>query len=153
MRQQWLDQRELIDSMVDNSPASPAGLPLKKGREVNLIDPAIMEIPSTITISRNNKNTIANGAGGSVLAEPAAASEGAEVFYTGNNYASYSTNGGAIWVNVPIPAGPADASLPCCDNDVIHDKGQQEVRSKKLEVKIGCHFPIFSFPPSIDGRG
>lgn len=126
VRQQWLDQRDLIDSMVDSNPASPAGLPLKKGREVNVIDPSIMEAPSTFTVSRNNKNTIANGAAGSVLAEPAAASEGMEVFYAGNNYASYSTDGGATWVNVPIPAGPADALVPCCDNDVVHDKGHGE---------------------------
>jgi hypothetical protein len=39
----------------------------------------------------------------------------------GNTHAEYSDNHGNSWVNVPIPAGPADAPYLCCDPDVVHD--------------------------------
>lgn len=63
------------------------------------------------------RNTVATAVS-STLAEPAAANEGDSVFYTGNTYASSSDDSGAGWTHVALPAGPPDAPVPCCDQDV-----------------------------------
>lgn len=70
-------------------------------------------------VGRNFRNTRAQVVS-STLAEPAAANDGAEVFYGGNTYFSRSTNHGATWVADVIPAGPADAQFACCDLDAVH---------------------------------
>lgn len=72
-----------------------------------------------LSIVRNNRNTRAEAVS-STLAEPAAANDGNLVFYSGNTYNSYSPNKGATWGNRVIHAGPAEASVPCCDADVVH---------------------------------
>jgi hypothetical protein len=82
-------------------------------------------LPSSRYIGRNNINTRANLAGfGSTLAETSAVNEGPNIFYTGNNHAEFSINGGVGYVNAGIPAGPAAAPFPCCDNDSVYDKGR-----------------------------
>jgi hypothetical protein len=88
---------------------------------------AVSEIssPASTFIGRNNRNTSANGAQASTLAEPAAANNGIHVLASGNfSHFEFSTNGGVVWTTGFFPAGPADAPFPCCDNDVIHDKGR-----------------------------
>ena len=80
--------------------------------------------PDTFFIGANRRNTLAMSIS-STLAEPAAANEGSFVFYMGNTYASYSTNGGVTYTQVPIPNGPSYAPIACCDPDVIHDEARQ----------------------------
>ena len=74
------------------------------------------------SIRRNFRNTRAQAVS-STLAEPAAANDAAEVFYSGNTYFSRSADRGATWIAQSIPAGPADAPFACCDNDVVHHSG------------------------------
>lgn len=73
----------------------------------------------TLSIRRNFRNTRAQAVS-STLAEPAAANDANEVFYTGNTYASYSSNHGSTWAARALHAGPAEANIPCCDADVVH---------------------------------
>jgi len=72
-----------------------------------------------LAIGRNFRNTRAQAVS-STLAEPAAANDFSEVFYSGNTYNSYSANHGATWSAQAVHAGPAEANIPCCDADVVH---------------------------------
>ena len=68
--------------------------------------------PQNLVIGRNSRNTRAQVAGNSTLAEPAAANNGPLVFAAGNfAHAEFSNNGGATWTNIPLPGGPADAPI------------------------------------------
>jgi hypothetical protein len=89
--------------------------------------------PSSTLIGRNNKNTAANGAGGSSLAEPAAINEGIRAFAGGNlSHNEYSTNGGSAWTTVAMPAGPTDAPLLWGDTDVVYDTARGLTISSNL---------------------
>ena len=68
---------------------------------------------------RNFRNTRAQVVS-STLAEPSAAQDSVEVFYGGNTYFSRSADRGATWTALAIPAGPAEASIACCDLDAVH---------------------------------
>ena len=116
--------RESIARATQNDPPSPAGLPSVVGHGTELLDDAnFPNPPGSFVIHRNNLNppTLSQ----STLAEPAAANNGAQVLATGNfTHFEFSVNGGVTWTKAVFPAGPADAPIPCCDNDVIHDKGR-----------------------------
>jgi hypothetical protein len=125
-----LQRQEQMDAHVDSSPPSPPGLSLVPGRETQVTDPNAGEFhgtPALLVIGRNNKNTNANNAAlASTLAEPAAANNAMRVFAAGNfNHAEISTNGGSTWANVALPGGPADASILCCDHDVVIDDARR----------------------------
>lgn len=85
----------------------------------------------TLQVRRNNRNTRASAVS-STLGETAAANEGASVLYTGNTYASSSTNRGVNWAAVGIPAGPSDAPSACCDQDVLRD----HVRDRTFSIML-----------------
>ena len=122
-----LEMREqTAAALADNGQTGAAGLPLVAGRPTDATTPAEAEFPgnpASLVIGRNNRNTNANNpAKGSTLAEPAAANNSRRVFAAGNfNHAEVSTNGGATWADVPLPAGPAAAPIVCCDHDVVID--------------------------------
>ena len=81
------------------------------------------ELPNTLTIGKNRKNTLAEAAGNSTLAEPAAINNRNQVLYAGNfAHLERSTNHGLTYVALSIPAGPADAPIRCCDNDMTIDE-------------------------------
>ncbi len=78
--------------------------------------------PDTLQIGRNNKNTSAENAANSTLAEPAAINNRAQVLYAGNfSHLEFSTNHGLTYAARTMPAGPADAPVLCCDNDMAMD--------------------------------
>lgn len=82
-------------------------------------------VPSNFVLGSNVLNTQADNTGNSTLAEPAAANEGPNIFYAGNfGHNEFSTNGGATWTNVTIPAGPSEAPSTCCDWDVVYDQAR-----------------------------
>jgi hypothetical protein len=82
-----------------------------------------VELPDTVTIGRNLKNIRAEDAANSTLAEPAAVNNRNQVLYTGNfAHAERSINHGLTYTSFAIPAGPADAPIQCCDNDVAYDE-------------------------------
>jgi hypothetical protein len=121
-----LQMREQMAALADNGQTAAAGLPLVAGRETDASTPAEGQFPGNpalLVIGRNNRNTNANNpAKGSTLAEPAAANNARRVFAAGNfDHAEVSTNGGATWADVPLPAGPAAAPIVCCDHDVVID--------------------------------
>lgn len=124
-RKQQIRQRMI--TRANNQPPSPPGLPLQVGPSTEVRayeDPAVKfhGVPGTLILGRNNKNTRANGVLGSTLAEPVAVNNAAHVFAAGNfNHAEFSANGGVTWTNVPLPAGPADAPIACCDHDAVID--------------------------------
>jgi hypothetical protein len=91
--------------------------PTKVGRN------GAIELPDTVTIGRNPKNIRAEDAANSTLAEPAAVNNRAQVLYSGNfSHAERSTNHGVTYTSFTIPAGPTDAPIRCCDNDVAFDE-------------------------------
>jgi len=82
--------------------------------------------PSALIVGRNNFNNRANNntcGTASTLAEPAAANEGAHVYYTGNlRHQEFSINGGATYTcAAAYPAGPAEAPIAFGDTDVVYD--------------------------------
>ncbi|MGH8532241.1 MAG: hypothetical protein ACREV1_05775 [Gammaproteobacteria bacterium] len=141
-----LERRAEMITTVDNSAPSPPGLPLRVGRATGLGSAQEAEArfpgdPSLLIIGRNNKNTRANSALGSTLAEPAAANNARLVFAAGNfNHAEFSANGGGKWTNVPLPGGPADAPNLCCDHDVVIDDATRVVFHSVLYLN--------QFPPT-----
>src|SRR4051794_15286358 len=61
----------------------------------------------------------------STVGEPSVAVSGAQVFVTGNWYASASTNGGADWTFVdPYTTLPSAAGGFCCDQVTLHDQAR-----------------------------
>lgn len=82
------------------------------------------ELPDTLQIGRNSKNLNAELAANSTLAEPAAINNRNHVLYAGNfAHVEVSFNHGASFHALSIPAGPADAPIQCCDNDMAIDEG------------------------------
>ncbi|MGH6934516.1 MAG: hypothetical protein ACREEE_19040, partial [Dongiaceae bacterium] len=78
--------------------------------------------PNTLRIGRNAKNLNAEAAANSTLAEPAAINNRNQVLYAGNfSHLERSTNHGVSYTALSIPAGPADAPIRCCDNDMTVD--------------------------------
>lgn len=108
------------------------GLPLVQGRETQIAAGAAatqLGPPEVFLIPRNIENPRANDpAHASTLAEPAAINDGAFTFSAGNydhaEYAAPDFGGGMTFFDVPVPAGPSDAPIPCCDNDVVYDKAR-----------------------------
>jgi hypothetical protein len=83
---------------------------------------AAREAPGTLVIGRNLKNTLAEAAANSTLAEPAAINNRAQVLYAGNlRHIERSLNHGSTYAALSFPAGPADAPTVCCDNDMTQD--------------------------------
>jgi hypothetical protein len=94
--------------------------------------------PGTLVIGRILANANANGALGSTLAEPAAANNGSHIFAAGNlRHAEKTLNGAAPFVNVPIPGGPADAPIVCCDHDVVIDDARRVLFHSTLYIPGG----------------
>jgi hypothetical protein len=80
------------------------------------------EAPGTLRVGRNAKNTRAELAANSTLAEPAAANWRRKVLYAGNfAHLERSNNHGVSYANIGVPGGPADAPNACCDNDIVID--------------------------------
>src|SRR5437867_4777301 len=136
---QKLKLRKQMAARENTNPPSPPGLPLVPGRQTQVIDPNVVTrfhgTPSQLVIGRNNKNTIATGPDGSTLAEPAAANNGRLVFAAGNfDHAEISTDAGLTWTNVPLPGGPADAPILCCDQDVVIDDARRVVFHSYLYI-------------------
>lgn len=82
--------------------------------------------PSVLRVGKNTFDNRANNdtcGTGSTLAEPAAANEGRNVYYTGNlRHQEFSTDGGSTWnCAAAYPAGPAAAPIAFGDTDVVYD--------------------------------
>src|SRR6266571_1893146 len=134
-----LKLRKQMAAHENTNPPSPPGLPLVPGRQTQVIDPNVVTrfhgTPSQLVIGRNNKNTNATGPDGSTLAEPAAANNGRLVFAAGNfDHAEISTDAGLTWTNVPLPGGPPDAPILCCDQDVVIDDARRVVFHSYLYI-------------------
>ncbi len=82
-------------------------------------------IDSLFFIGLNNFNDRA-AIIGSTLAEPAAATAGRRVFMTGNTHAGFWTQKliPSPITPVPIPPGPPEAPIACCDTDVVYDEAR-----------------------------
>lgn len=113
-----LAKREAMDA-ANAEPSTleaPAEAAPETGEETAIIEPDTTEV---LAIQRNFRNTRAQAVS-STLAEPAAANDFNEVFYSGNTYNSYSNDHGFTWAAIGVHAGPAEAPVPCCDPDVVH---------------------------------
>lgn len=131
-----------LAAQVDNNPPIPPEVPevplqhspdaiLSSGAE--LTDESEMETEppdpfsfvdeaKKLKVGRNFRNPLAQRAPALSLAEPSAANDGKEVFYTGNTHAEVSTDGGRTYTGAPVPQFPGTtAPFPVGDLDVIHD--------------------------------
>jgi hypothetical protein len=78
--------------------------------------------PDDLFIGRNRRNATAGTAANSDIAEPAAINNLNQVLYAGNrSHVERSTNHGVSYTSFALPAGPADAPILCCDNDMAID--------------------------------
>lgn len=126
-----LDALRLATAAKASQPAggAAAAAPTASASTVNTAtDPStqVHGTPSALLIGRNRANTVENVntcGTASTLAEPAAANEGRNVYYTGNlRHQEFSTDGGVTWTcAAAYPAGPAAAPTAFGDTDVIYD--------------------------------
>lgn len=81
---------------------------------------------ATVRLVRNiGLGDAATGVQTSNIDEPTTTMSGSNVFYTGNWYASSSTNGGAGWTMVdPFTKFPTAAGGFCCDQIVLYDRSR-----------------------------
>ena len=115
-----MEQRERISG---NQPAPAPAPEAVASRSRAAAETALAAETDLNRITKNFRNSVAT-ARSSTLAEPAAATDGREVIFTGNTYRSRSTNSGSTWTDLgAFPAGPADAPFVCCDGDVVHHAG------------------------------
>ncbi len=120
---------ELKERVQSQTPASLEGPPVAElelpsagpTRAAQLSESEFHGTPSAM-YRINRRNTAANSA--STLAEPVAAASGKHRLAGGNTHFEYSTNGGATWTDIPIPAGPSYAPNDCCDPDVQFVQGR-----------------------------
>jgi hypothetical protein len=125
---------QYLEEFDSNLPSS-AGLPQGPVRETEIGDesafvegePAFPGNPATLVIWRNSQNARANSSLGSPLAEPAAVQSGSYVFAAGNlRHAEFSfRHGTSPFFDRPLPAGPADAPILCCDHDLVMDNASR----------------------------
>ncbi len=130
-------KRQIRARVAAGSNPNPAG---PTGR-ANVLVPqirtgAVSRAPSDFAIGRSIQNPRGNVLGlSSTLAEPAAANNGRHIFAAGNfDHSEYSLDGGTTWVDVPIPAGPSDAPIACCDNDVVFDNARRVLFHSTLYI-------------------
>ncbi len=89
----------------------------------NPAEASLSRAPDTLRIGRNVKNRNAEQAANSTLAETAAINNRNHVLYSGNfNHVEVSFNHGNSYHGLSLPAGPADAPIQCCDNDMAIDE-------------------------------
>lgn len=107
------------ERMADGVRPGPSTGPAPSAPAVLPPETAIGALSEVASVTKNYRNTTAQSVS-NTLAEPAAANDGRDVIYSGNTYVSRSTNSGASWVQEAIPAGPADATIACCDPEVVY---------------------------------
>ena len=115
-RERVLAKREAMDSKISSAAGEADAGPGHASPQTAVRDDSSTE---ALAVQRNFRNTRAQVVS-STLAEPAAANDANEVFYSGNTYNSYSGNNGATWAAQAVHAGPAEAPAACCDPDVVH---------------------------------
>lgn len=98
-----------------------------------------------LVIARNHRNPVAAGNScgqAASLAEPAAANDGRNVYYTGNfDHQEFSTDHGATYsCAAPYPAGPAEAPFTCCDTQVVYDHARDVTFHSMLYVSSRTTF-------------
>jgi len=94
-----------------------------------------------------------------LIAEPQAATNGPVVFYTGNWFASFSTDGGAsfTFVNPYTQFAPLDGGF-CCDQTVIYDPTRdlmiwQLQYAQSPSTNKGSYRTAFAPPASVPSAG
>jgi hypothetical protein len=84
--------------------------------------------PQDIVVGLNRINTINPTAGTvSTLGEPAHVNVGSQVFYTGNTFASFTSNTGVTWGERTFPTPLNAGETVCCDQDVEYSQGRNTV--------------------------
>lgn len=97
-----------------------------RGRPVAIAEtfPAFHGNPADISLTRNLASLAAIGPNARTLASPVAVNDGQRIFYAGNTHAEVSPDGAATFDDIVLPAGPANAPIPCCLPDVAHDRAR-----------------------------
>jgi len=128
-REFMLQQKRKIQLRAARSTVSrvgPRGLPPVIGQPtvpIDAEDARFPRPPGSQIVYRNKPNPPTTSQ--STLAEPAVANNGKQVLATGNfTHWEFSNNRGATWTKNTFPGGPSATPFPCCDNDVIHDRGR-----------------------------
>ena len=118
------ETRERAATTAVPAAGGPEASEIPSATDVAPSDPgALSEAADTLRIGRNLRNTLAQASANSTLAEPAAINNRAQVFYAGNfSHIERSTNHGSTYTALTLPAGPSDAPISCCDNDMAVDE-------------------------------
>ena len=88
-----------------------------------------IQAPGDLTVFSNRVNNLVPTAPQfrSTLGEPATVNMGKEVFYTGNTFASFSSDEGVSWTQRAFPSPFIAGETVCCDQDLEVDRGRDRV--------------------------
>jgi len=79
-------------------------------------------VEGALVLGRNVQNPRAEDTGNSAVQSPAAAGWKKKILYSGNfKHLERSLDHGGTFQKLNVPAGPADAPVPCCNNDIVID--------------------------------
>ena len=146
------------DPALPEAPASqtPAGAPTASPLQVRPGPTEVLPIGGTFTIFQQTAQT---QPGTSFDAETQAATNGPIVFYSGNLFASFSTDGGASFTFVnPFTQFPTLDGGLCCDQTVIYDPTRdlmiwQLQYAQSPSTNKGSYRTAFAPPASVPSAG
>lgn len=128
LQQQHYARREALAAQVvaEEGPANDLAI---TGALEETGDSSAIIAAGDLTVFGNTVNNLAPTSPQflSVLGEPATVNMGKEVFYTGNTFASFSSNEGVSWNQRAFPSALIAGETVCCDQDLEVDRGRDRV--------------------------
>ena len=129
MQQRYYARRDALAAQVvaEEGPPNDLGRGADAAEESGEADAS--RAPADLMVFSNTINNLVPSSPQtrSALAETAAANMGREVLYTGNTFASFSSNEGASWTQRAFPPPLISGETVCCDQDVEVDRGRDRV--------------------------
>jgi hypothetical protein len=135
LQEQYLAGREDLVARLDSSAAETkdsaglADIPVDMTQDEAAGKSEFHGTPTNLTVARNVVNTVVTASPGfrSNLGEPAVVNRGKDVFYTGNTFASFSSNDGSTWSNHALITPLFTGDFNCCDQDLEIDQGRNRI--------------------------
>ena len=128
LQQRYYARREAMATQVVAEEGPPNDLGRFAAAEETGVDVGAMA-SGDLTVFSNTVNNLVPTTPQflSTLAEPATVNMGNEVFYTGNTFASFSSNEGVSWTQRAFPSPLIAGETVCCDQDLEVDRGRDRV--------------------------